>query len=293
VVSKLEAPVVEIVELRGVNQRLLDIEGLVNQPLSVLTAGAGEWQVGVDLGTADIQTIAVAADGQPIAAMLTWADVVRDGVVVDYARACAIVREQLSGIEACLGQPVTEVVTSFPPGTDARLSTHVVESAGVRVKYVIDEPSSVAALLGIRDGAVVDIGGGTTGTAIVKNGEIIASRDDATGGRHLDLALAGHLGIELEQAELHKRECSDNSVADILRPVIQKMADVVRGHIEGFAVPQIYLSGGSCALPGFRDAFAAEFPEREVVLPQQPLYLTPLAIASFCLNAAPALNVAR
>ena len=32
------------------------------------------------------------------------------------------------------------------------------------------------------------IGGGTTGTAIVKNGEIIASRDDATGGRHLDVS---------------------------------------------------------------------------------------------------------
>ena len=191
-------------------------------------------------------------------------------------------------------------LASHAPGADSldvalgrRFAEGIVESAGVEVKHVIDEPSSVAALLAIGEGAVVDIGGGTTGTAIVSNGEVIASRDDATGGRHLDLALAGHLGIELEQAELRKRRCRDRSVADILRPVIQKMADVVRGHIDGFEVPQIYLSGGSCCLPGFRDAFAAEFPDRQVVLPEQPLYLTPLAIASFRPDGAPALRVAR
>ena len=160
--------------LQGINARLSAIAGLVGQRPEVPSELAATCQVGVDLGTADIQTIAVAADGEPVAAMLDWADVVRDGVVVDYARACSIVREQLSAMERCLGCAVTEVVTSFPPGTDSRLSTHVVESAGVQVKYVIDEPSSVAALLDIDNGAVVDIGGGTTGTAIVRHGQVMS-----------------------------------------------------------------------------------------------------------------------
>ncbi len=276
--------------LKGINRRLKQVAEIVNQAAPVADVN-GDCQVGVDLGTADIQTIAVDGRANPVAAFMTWADVVRDGIVVDYTRACTIVRQQLKQLEDCLGQSVTEVVTSFPPGTDARISTNVVEAAGVEVRHVVDEPSSVATLLGIRDGAVVDIGGGTTGTAIVKDGKIIASLDDATGGHHVTLALAGHMGIDPDQAEQHKRQCQDRSVAEIVRPVIEKMADIVRSHIDGYVVPTIYLSGGSCCLPGFLDAFAAELRDRTVVLPQEPLYLTPLAIASYSLDVAPALRV--
>lgn len=278
--------------LEAINRQLATAAAIVNR---VEPAGArpAQFQVGVDLGTADIQTIAVDAAGQPLALLLDWADVVRDGVVVDYAGACAIVRAQLQKMEQCLGAAVTEVITSYPPGTDPRISTNVVEAAGVTIKGVIDEPSSVAALLGIRDGAVVDIGGGTTGTAIVRRGQVIASRDDATGGRHVSLALAGHLRVSLEEAEQLKRACRDRSVIDIVRPVIQKMADVVNGHIAGFDVPAIYLTGGSCCLPGFREVFAAEFGAREVVLPAHPLYLTPLAIACYAAGAGGALQAAR
>ena len=276
--------------IEKVNSRLCAVTAIVNQ-LEPIEKTPDLWQVGVDLGTADIQTIAVDGDGLPIAALLDWADVVRDGVVMDYAGACAIVRRQLQAMSRCLGVEISEVVTSFPPGTDSRISTNVVEAAGVEVKNVIDEPSSVAALLDIRDGAVVDIGGGTTGTAIVRNGQIVASMDDPTGGRHISLALAGHLGLSLEDAEQYKRASRDLQVTDIVRPVIQKMADVVKAHVAGFDIPVIYLSGGSCCLPGFRDVFAAEFPGQEVVLPEQPLYLTPLAIASYASASTAALRV--
>jgi ethanolamine utilization protein EutJ len=277
--------------LESINRRLLATAALVNvvEPLATPPSG---FQVGVDLGTADIQTIAVDADGNPLAALLDWADVVRDGVVVDYAGACAIVRRQLAMLEQRLGISVTEVMTSFPPGTDPRISTNVVEAAGVEVLGVIDEPSSVAALLGIRDGAVVDVGGGTTGTAIVSSGRVVASMDDATGGRHISLCLAGHLGVALEEAEQRKREGGDG-VIDIVRPVVQKMADVVRRHIDGFDVSTLYLTGGSCCLPGFHQVFAAEFSAIEVVLPQEPLYLTPLAIANYRARGDGALQAVR
>ena len=275
-----------------VNDSLRAAAAIVNQ-LEPLEKTPDQWQVGVDLGTADIQTIAVNAEGFPIATLLDWADVVRDGVVVDYAGACAIVRRQLKAMSQRLGVEITEVITSFPPGTDSRISTNVVEAAGVKVKDVIDEPSSVAALLHISDGAVVDIGGGTTGTAIVRHGKIIASMDEPTGGRHISLTLAGLLNLSLEEAEQYKRESGDPGVIDIVRPVIQKMAEVVRRHISAYKVPAIYLSGGSCCLPGFRDVFAAEFGELEVVLPEHPLYLTPLAIASYMPGAPAELRAVR
>ena len=59
------------------------------------------------------------------------------------------------------------------------------------------------------------------------------------------------------------------------------MCDIVRQHLAGQEVAELYLSGGSCALPGVADLFASEFPDMAVFLPSQPLFLTPLSIAAF------------
>lgn len=53
-------------------------------------------------------------------------------------------------------------------GTDPRISINVLESAGLEVSHVLDEPTAVADLLQLDNAGVVDIGGGTTGIAIVK-----------------------------------------------------------------------------------------------------------------------------
>ena len=47
--------------------------------------------VGVDLGTAYIVLVVVDSSGKPIATELQYAEVVRDGLVVDYSKACSIV----------------------------------------------------------------------------------------------------------------------------------------------------------------------------------------------------------
>jgi len=262
-----------------VNRLLKKTAGLINDDTA--SPFQGEFRVGVDLGTADIQTIVLDADGNPLAGYMDWANVVRDGVVVDFFGASQIVREQVRRASAKLGIHIEHVSTSFPPGTDSRISTNVIEAAGLEVAGVIDEPSSVAKLLQLDHAAVVDIGGGTTGTAIIEQGRVVCSRDDATGGRHITLALAGHFGIPYEEAEEMKRTSKDLALCRLATPVIAKMADIVHGHIAGKKVPAIYLTGGSCALPGFLEVFAAEFPDVEVLLPSHPLYLTPLAIASY------------
>lgn len=267
-----------------VNRLLKKTASLINDDTEL--PFQGEFRVGVDLGTADVQTIVLDAAGNPLAGFMDWANVVRDGVVVDFFGASQIVREQIRRASAKLGIHIEQVTTSFPPGTDSRISTNVIEAAGLEVAGVIDEPSSVAWLLQLDHAAVVDIGGGTTGTAIIERGQVVCSRDDATGGRHITLALAGHFGVPYEEAEEMKRNSKDLALCRLAAPVIAKMADIVHGHIAdhhiaGKRVPAIYLTGGSCALPGFLEVFAAEFPDVDVVLPSHPLYLTPLAIASY------------
>ncbi|MBC7003888.1 ethanolamine utilization protein EutJ [Photobacterium sp. BZF1] len=266
--------------LEQVNQHLLLIDDLVNDE-SPITAPE-KWFVGIDLGTADIQTVVVDGCGVPIAAFLDWADVVRDGVVVDYVGACRIAREQLRKVEQKLGVSVEQAITSYPPGTDPRISINVVESAGVVVSHVIDEPSSVAELLQIQQGAVIDVGGGTTGTAIISGGELVTSLDEPSGGRHVSLTIAGGLGVDMDEAEQHKRRShEDPLVAAMAKPVIEKMADIVADHLIGHQPADMYLTGGGTLIAGFSDIFRQSFPAINVVEFSRALYLTPLAIASY------------
>ena len=49
--------------------------------------------VGVDLGTAYIVLVVLDSNCNPIATELQYAEVVRDGLVVNYSKACEIVKE--------------------------------------------------------------------------------------------------------------------------------------------------------------------------------------------------------
>jgi ethanolamine utilization protein EutJ len=239
--------------------------------------------VGVDLGTADVVLMVLDAQGMPVAAFLEWAEVVRDGVVVDYMGAVDIVRGMVQRARRRTGMEITHASTSFPPGTDPRLSTNILDAAWLEVTDVMDEPSCVAALLDLDRAAVVDIGGGTTGTAVVMDGRVVASADEPTGGRHLSLVLAGHYGISFDEAEELKRRPGAEGVLALVRPTIERMADIVAEHIRGQAVERIVLSGGTCCLPGLAGLLEAEL-GLPVSLPAQPLLLTPLAIASLPLS---------
>ena len=63
-------------------------------------------------------------------------------------------------------------------------------------------------MLGIPEGAVVDIGGGTTGISILHDGKVVYTADEATGGTHVDLVLAGNFKIEVQEAERIKTDAS-------------------------------------------------------------------------------------
>lgn len=229
--------------------------------------------LGVDLGTCDVVSMVVDRDGQPVAVCLDWADVVRDGIVWDFFGAVTIVRRHLDTLEQQFGLRFSHAATSFPPGTDPRISINVLESAGLEVSHVLDEPTAVADLLQLDNAGVVDIGGGTTGIAIVKKGKVTYSADEATGGHHISLTLAGNRRISLEEAEQYKRGHGEE-IWPAVKPVYEKMADIVARHIEGQGITDLWLAGGSCMQPGVAELFRKQFPALQVHLPQHSLFMT-------------------
>lgn len=262
-----------------INSQLKMIEEIINseKPAKLKTA----FKVGVDLGTSDIVVIVIDENDNIAAAFMEWADVVKDGVVVDYWKAVNIVTSLIKKAENRCGIKIKSVNTSYPPGTDPYISINVIKAAGLEVESIIDEPSSFAELLNLDNGAVVDIGGGTTGISVVQNNTVVYTGDEATGGHHLSLTLAGNQKISLEEAELMKRKDVEGELKSILLPVFEKMTEIVKDHITNFNVDKIFLTGGTCCFPGIDDVFKAKFTDKQIILPYNPLYSTPLAITSY------------
>ena len=145
--------------------------------------------------------------------------------------------------------------------------------------HVVKEPTAAAAVLGITDGAVVDVGGGTTGISILKDGKVIFTADEATGGTHMTLVLAGYYGISLEEAEELKKDPSrEDDVFPIIKPVVSKMASIVKRFLEGHDTDKVYVVGGACCFKEFESVF-----EKELGIPtvktNDTLLVTPLGIA--------------
>jgi ethanolamine utilization protein EutJ len=245
----------------------------------------GELFAGVDLGTAYIVTAVVDSNGVPVAGVLTRSrSSIRDGLVLDYIGAIKFVREQVNALRSA-GFPIQFAAAAYPPGTmgqNARAFANVLAAADLEVTGMIDEPSAAARVLGITEGAVVDIGGGTTGISILHDGEVVYTADEATGGTHLDLVLAGNFKIDVQEAEKIKTDASrQNEIFPLVRPVFQKMASIVNHHLRGHDVETLYLVGGTSCFPGIV-AVMEEETGLSVSRPDNPLLVTPLGIALSC-----------
>lgn len=248
------------------------------RPTDGRSGAAGPVYAGLDLGTADIVLLLIDESGEPVGGKLQWAEVVRDGVVTDYVGARDIVRRMVDEASRELGRPLESCATSFPPGTDPDLSSNVVRDCGLRVPDPLDEPTVAALALGIADGVVVDIGGGTTGISVLRGGRVVRSVDEATGGRHLSLVIAGSHKIKYEEAELRKRGATGTEYLNVVRPVIEKMASIVERAIRDYPGLPVVLVGGTPSMKGFDEVFAESL-GRPVTVPPDPMFVTPLGIA--------------
>lgn len=247
----------------------------------------GPYKVGVDLGTADVVLVVTDEAGNPVAGSMRWASVVKDGLVVDFRGAMVIVEELKAEVEERMGITLDKGATAIPPGTvgrNAMACGHVIAGAGLEPVCQVDEPVAAAKALNITHGIVVDIGGGTTGIAVLRNGELIFTADEPTGGTHVSLVLAGAYKISFEEAELLKRDSAQHrKILPVVLPVVEKMATVVKSMLAGkseFDDYPVYVVGGTAYLQGFEAEFGKAF-GRRVHVPPHPLLVTPLGIAMF------------
>ena len=245
-----------------------------------LPEGKPDLFVGVDLGTSYVGVVVVDGKGDPVAGTMRFASIAREGLILDYLGAIEIVREMVERLQKGLGVRLQFSSTAFPPKTESaniRTTQYIVEAVGLKVLKIVDEPSAANRVLNIENGAIVDIGGGTTGIAIVEDGKIIYTGDEPTGGTHLNLVIAGRKDISFEEAELYKVEHQEETF-EIVLPVIQKMATIIRNHIGRQKVDIVHMVGGTSNLLGIEKVMEDELgiPVRK---PCHPQMVTPLGIA--------------
>jgi ethanolamine utilization protein EutJ len=213
---------------------------------------AAPLRFGVDLGTATIVLTAVDALGLPAYWDYVRCGAVRDGVVVDFAGAVRAVAQLKTRAETLLGRPIEAAATAYPPGvsaSEARACRYVLETSDIGCRALVDEVSAAQGLVLVRDGALVDVGGGSTGVGIFRDGKLQRLSDAAGGGHHLDLIVAGALRISLEDAERLKRSAPPELEA-ILRPGIERIAESIKRQIGEESVDTVHLVGGALMLPG-------------------------------------------
>lgn len=243
------------------------------------------YYTGVDLGTACIVLAVLDENYKPVAGAYRYADVVRDGMVVDYLGAVRIVRALKKEIEEKINAELIYAAAAIPPGTDALDSgaiKNVVQAAGFELTNLLDEPTAANEVLKIQNGAVVDIGGGTTGISILKDGKVVHVVDEPTGGTHFSLVISGAYGMPFAKADEFKRDNNNHKeLLPVLKPVIEKVASIINQHVKGYDVDGISLVGGTCCLTGIEDVIQKQtgiYTHK----PKNPMFVTPLGIALSC-----------
>jgi ethanolamine utilization protein EutJ len=264
-----------------------DAPGLLGRAAALATGAgrpahdtAGPLRTGVDLGTASCVLVVLDGAGEPV-----WVDsrpsaALRDGVVVDFAAATLVVRLLRDEAAQALDAELDTAAAGFPPcipEPDARACRFVCEAAGFDKMTLVDEVTAAQQTLGVRDGVIVDVGGGSAGVGVFRGGELIGLDDRPGGGRHLDLVLAGALGIEPEEAEARKREQPRACLPHIV-PWIERVAESVRLMTAGAEDLPLHLAGGALMIPG-ADEIIGSYLGRPTVSYPHALLITPVGIA--------------
>jgi len=264
------------------DQLVSDFEEVIERPIREKSS---VYYTGVDLGTACVVIAVLDENFRPVAGAYRYADVVRDGMVVDYIGAIKIVREMKHEIEEKLGVELIYAAAAIPPGTDLLDSgavKNVVQAAGFEITNVLDEPTAANEVLKIQNGAVVDIGGGTTGISILKDGKVVYIADEPTGGTHFSLVVSGAYKLPFAEAEVFKRNVKNHKeLLPVLKPVVEKVSAIINQHIVGHDVQEISLVGGTCCLAGLENIVE----KKTGILtrkPKNPMFVTPLGIALSC-----------
>lgn len=271
--------------LERVNQEIKAFETLITEKKTL--PFEGELFTGVDLGTAYIVLCVIDAEGTPVAGVSERASVVKDGVVVDYVGAISIVRRLKAELESRLGVALKKAAAAIPPGVEegsVKAIVNVVEACEFDIIKVVDEPTAAALVLKVTEGAVVDVGGGTTGISVLRDGKVTFTADEATGGHHMNLVLAGSYQVDYESAEAIKHDkAREKEVFRVVQPVVEKMASIVKKYLALHPVKTCYVVGGASTFSSFESVFEKQL-NVSTIKPYNPMLVTPLGIALSCID---------
>lgn len=270
--------------MKACNELVSQFESVIKNPI---IKHDETYYTGVDLGTACVVLVVMNTDYEPVAGAYEYSDVVKDGMIVDYFGAINLVKKLKNKLEDVLETELIYSAAAIPPDTeslDGGAIKNVIQSAGFEMTSILDEPTAANNVLNITDGAIVDIGGGTTGISILKDGKVVKVADEATGGTHLTLTIAGAMHTSFSEAELYKRDKANHKkLLPILKPVIEKISTIITNQVSGYDVKDLYLVGGTSCLQGMEQII-----EKKTGItthkPINPMFVTPLGIAKSCTN---------
>jgi cell division protein FtsA len=185
------------------------------------------------------------------------------------------------------------VFNAFAPLVHVGASETIARHLSLDLLSVIAEPYAVASCLDTPaaadlGGIFVDVGGGTTDVALVRNGGIEATQSFALGGRAFTRRLAVDQSLTLEEAEALKlryarKELSPAQTREVRRVLdrdVTTWMDGVHLILEELAgdsqlPPYVYLCGGASALPDIMERLKA-FPWTERLPCPRPAQVTML-----------------
>ena len=269
-------------DYRYCDKMIDDFEKVVKNPIKTKSK---VFYTGVDLGTACVVIAVLDEEFKPVAGAYKYADVVRDGMVVDYVGAVQIVKELKEKIEKQLETELIYAAAAIPPGTDELDSgaiRNVVMAAGFELSNVLDEPTAANELLKMTNGAVVDIGGGTTGISVLKDKKVVYVTDEPTGGTHFSLVVAGAYSKSFEEAEKYKRDVKNHKeLLVVLKPVVEKVSSIILRAVKDYDIDEIALVGGTSCLSGIEE-IVEKYTKIKTTKPKNPMFVTPLGIALSC-----------
>lgn len=150
------------------------------------------------------------------------------------------------------------------------------DELGLELLSIAAEPYAVARSMGIEDvqdfsAIFIDIGGGTTDIAVVRNGGLEGTKMFALGGRAFTKRLSQELGVGFEEAEVLKIRYSEGKLGPDVNAKIEKiLSDDCNVWLSGIELSlsefaesdslphRFFLCGGGSGLPGIKRALLSE-----------------------------------
>ncbi len=125
----------------------------------------------------------------------------RDGVIADYVVTEAMLRYFITKVCGRMPFMKPEVMISVPVGVtsvESRAVSDAAEQAGAKRAFLVPEPLAAALGAGLPIGTptgnmILNLGGGTTESAVISVNGIVVASSARVGGNRLDEAIAGYV----------------------------------------------------------------------------------------------------